>query len=192
MSITRFSQLDLTKRYSYADYITWKFKERVELIKGYVVKMSPAPSATHQKISWNLSYSIAQYLKNKKCDAFTAPIDVRLNLSSAKKNTTIVQPDLIIVCDSTKIEESGCLGAPDLVVEIASPGNSKKELKTKFTLYEENKVREYWVINYVEQQLFQYQLTDDTFELVKLHFSDDTLQCCIFPNFKIKLNTIFP
>jgi Uma2 family endonuclease len=192
MVITKFSQLDLSKRYTYTDYVSWQFKERVEILKGWVMKMSPAPSVTHQKISWNLSFKLAKYLKNKDCDAFTAPIDVRLNATSAKKIYSVVQPDIIVVCDKEKIDEQGCNGAPDLVIEIASPGNSKRELRTKFQLYEENFVKEYWVINYIEQQLFQYYLKDGKFELSKIHFNEDTLSCHIFPSLKIKLKDLFP
>lgn len=192
MLITKFSQLDLTKRYGYADYLSWTFKDRVEILKGWVWKMTPSPSATHQKISWNLSFILASFLKTKKCDAFTAPIDVRLSSSTSKKNFSVVQPDIIVVCDPQKIDEQGCNGAPDLIVEIASPGNSKKELKTKFQLYEENLVKEYWVINYVEQQLFQYYLQENQFQLKKIHFCDDTLTSYIFPTLKIKLKEIFP
>ena len=132
--ITKFSQLDLTKQYSYADYLTWQFKERVELIRGWISKMSPAPSTGHQSISSVFQGEIYSYLKKSTCKLFAAPFDVRLIDSKKSKNNqqvvTVVQPDICVICDEKKLDERGCVGAPDLIIEIVSPGNSKKEMKT--------------------------------------------------------------
>src|SRR5260221_11261168 len=102
---------DLTGTYSYSDYLTWQWTEMAEVIRGKIYKMSPAPSSTHQKVSGNLFGLLWNYLRDKKCQVFTAPFDVRLPLS-LKQNTdkeiiTVVQPDLCVVCDPSKIDERG-------------------------------------------------------------------------------------
>src|SRR5215213_10110840 len=111
--------------------------------------MSPAPAPLHQKISGRLFLRIRNFLENKTCHLFSAPFDVRLPRKNKRKDseiTTVVQPDLCIICDELKIDDRGCLGAPDLIIEILSPGNTEKEVKLKFELYEESGVKEYWVI----------------------------------------------
>ncbi len=140
--------------FTYADYLTWNFKERIELIRGKIFKMSPAPTVTHQKILSNLFLAIALFLKYKTCKVLVAPVDVRLKGKPFRKKklrndeiTTVVQPDIIIVCDEEKLKDDRSVdGAPDFVVEILSPGNTKTETKYKVDLYEENGVLEYWVV----------------------------------------------
>ncbi len=146
---TSLSMLDLSKVYSYADYLTWQFAERVELIKGYLMKMA-APSRFHQQISSRLHIQIGSFLQGKKCQPFFAPFDVRLlnkNRSTPDNNVySVVQPDLCVVCDLDKLDERGCNGAPEWIIEILSPGNSKHDVATKYKLYEEAGVLEYWVV----------------------------------------------
>ena len=197
-TITSLSQLDLNGTYSYADYLQWRLEEAVELIKGKIFRMSPAPGATHQRISWRLSGIIFNYLKDKPCQAFSAPFDVRLldGSKSAAANHdifTVVQPDISIICDATKIDEAGCLGAPDLIIEILSKGNSRKEMKHKFSLYEENSVREYWIVAPYEQFLQQFILSgDNRYHLHAICTSDDVVTSVIFPDLNIPLQEVFP
>src|SRR5260221_2999835 len=135
---------DPSYNYTYADYLKWKFEERLELFRGKIYKLS-APATRHQEISMSLSSYFFNYLKGKKCKAFHAPFDVRLPVKNRKKDdevNTVVQPDICVICDETKLDERGCCGAPDLVAEILSPGNSKKEVRLKYELYEEAGVRE--------------------------------------------------
>jgi Uma2 family endonuclease len=145
--ITNIKQLDLKGSYTYADYLLWHFKERVELIKGKILKMSPAPNRNHQDISGNLYYELRSFINKGTCKLYTAPYDVRLiNFKESTDDNqiiTVVPPDLCVICDTNIIDERGCLGAPDLIIEILSPGNSKKEMDIKFDLYEENGVSEY-------------------------------------------------
>jgi len=163
--ITSLDQLDLNKSYTYADYLTWQFKERVELLRGKLLKMSPAPNVRHQRISSELSYTIQHFLKQKSCELFTAPFDVRLplpgNKSKSAKIDTVVQPDICVICDEAKLDAQGCNGAPDLIIEILSPGNSKREMKDKFALYESAGVREYWIIDPVREHILVY-VVDET------------------------------
>jgi len=157
--ITNFNQLDLSKRYTYADYMTWRFTERVELIKGWVLKMSPAPSRRHQKIVGEIFTELNIYLRGNPCQVYVAPFDVRLPVSLKKgKTDTVVQPDITVVCDEKKLDEQGCVGAPDLVIEILSPGNTKREMKDKFDVYEESKIKEYWLVDPVREFAIIYTL----------------------------------
>jgi len=155
--------LDFSKTYTYADYLLWKFDGRLELIKGKIFKMSPAPSINHQRIIVNLLRPLANFLLDKPCEVFIAPFDVRLvrNEKSDKKVKTVVQPDVCIVCDPGKLaDQRSCLGAPDLVVEILSSGNNAKDLPIKYDLYEVFGVKEYWVVYPIEQCLLRYVLTE--------------------------------
>ena len=155
---------DPSLTYTYADYLQWRFEERVELIKGKIFKMGPAPNLKHHQVSGHVFNHIYNYLKGQLCNVFVAPFDVRLPVKNQKKPeqiTTVVQPDICVVCDETKLDERGCCGAPDLVVEILSPGNSQKEMRIKHKLYEESGVKEYWVIYPVEESIAVFYLTGD-------------------------------
>jgi Uma2 family endonuclease len=190
LEITEISQLDLTKQYSMVDYLSWKFKERVELLKGYVAKISPAPNSGHQIISWNLASEFSIVFKNKPCKAFAAPFDVYLPKNS-KSEQTIVQPDLCVICDTSKIEKKGCVGTPDLMVEILSPGNSRKEVIDKYEIYQEAGVKEYWVIYPAEQVLQVYSLKNAEFVAMKPKAPGDIYESELFPDLKINVEAIF-
>ena len=147
MVITSLDQLDPDGTYTYADYLLWQFQERVELLRGKIRQMS-APSVKHQRISIRFSRLLANALWQTPYQVFAAPFDVRL-LQTREDNqvTTVVQPDLCVICDSSKLDDRGCNGAPDLIIiEILSPGNSRTEMKDKFELYQEAGVLEYWVV----------------------------------------------
>jgi hypothetical protein len=192
MEITDINQLDpLYGVYSYADYLLWKFKERVELFKGKLFKMS-VPSAVHQEVSMKLSGELYQFLKGKDCKVFHAPFDVRL-LKEAKEDKdiyTVVQPDICVVCDPEKIDKLGCEGAPDLVIEILSLGNSKKEMKFKYALYEEAKVPEYWIIDPDHQNVLVYVLKDNTYQN-PINVVDDYIPSQKFPALRLHTDDIF-
>lgn len=191
--ITDISQLDPEGRYTYADYLLWRLKERVELIRGRILKMSPAPGTAHQKISQQLNRGLLNFFYQKPCQVFAAPFDVRLPVSRKKgQDSTVVQPDLCVICDDSKLDERGCAGAPDLIVEILSPGNSKIELKIKFEVYEEAGVREYWVVNPVEKVVLVYVLNEagKYIGLAPL-VDDDTLKAHIFPELALDLREVF-
>ncbi len=148
MLITKFSDLDPDGRYTYADYLKWQFDEMVELIKGKIFKMSPSPSRYHQDIAINITTFFRNELKGKICKVYTAPSDVRLisKGNGDKDITTVVQPDVFVVCDPSKLDEKGCLGSPDLIVEIVSPFTAEKDISRKFELYQESGVLEYWLV----------------------------------------------
>ncbi len=143
--------LDLNKKYTFADYLLWADDKRRELIKGFIQLMSPAPTRKHQDISGSIYGQFWNHLRNHNCKVYHAPFDVRFPSSKDELNDdkvyTVVQPDISIICDLTKLDEKGCIGAPDLIVEILSPATVKKDVEEKFKLYEENGVKEYWIVH---------------------------------------------
>jgi Uma2 family endonuclease len=187
------SDLDVSKTYTYADYLKWTFDERLELIKGKIFKMSPAPGSVHQLISGAIFAELYNYLKGKPCKVFHAPFDVRLNKRSInnKDIQTVVQPDISVVCNPLKIDEKGCLGAPDIVVEILSPGNNKKELQNKYEVYEENGVLEYWIIHPSEKTFLRYSLVENRYQASRLLTTGDEVITPILPGFVLKLDELF-
>ena len=191
--ITDINQLDPDGSYTYADYLKWKFNERVELFKGRIFKMSPAPSSSHQQISLKVTRKLDNFFLNTTCSLYVAPFDVRLVKikTNDTKVLTVVQPDLCVICDIDKLDEKGCNGAPDLIVEILSPGNSKKEMGIKFDLYEENGVKEYWIVEAAEKSIFIYTLQNEKFIGLKPLIEDDKMQSPLFPSLDFDVRDIF-
>ena len=195
--ITDFSQLDPNGVYSYADYLTWKFDQALEIIKGKIFKMA-APSSMHQDISLALTLALGNHFKNHSCKLYIAPFDVRLfdrkkSIKANKDVYTNVQPDLCIICDLTKIDKRGCLGAPDLMIEILSPGNSRREMKIKKELYAETGVREYWVVDPTSETVTRFNFNEEGLTTsTDIFVSDDVMPSLIFPDFILKLVEIFP
>ena len=189
----KLADLDLNKLYTYADYYKWKFEERVELIKGQIFKMSPAPNSMHQEIVGNLHLKLGNFLYRKSCKVYVAPYDVRLPRKSKddKDITTVLQPDLCVICDPAKRDARGCIGAPDIVVEILSPSNNKKELKNKYDIYEEAGVQEYWVVFPSEKTMLVYMLTDGKYVPSRLMVGGDVVTSAILPGFSMDLADIF-
>ena len=186
--------------FTYADYLTWNFKERIELIRGKIFKMSPAPSVPHQKISINIEREFSFFLKGKTCQMLHAPVDVRLIGKSFRKKklrddeiTTVVQPDIIVVCDEEKLKDNRCIdGAPELVVEILSPGNTKTETKYKFELYEENGVLEYWIVYPEYQQIYVFLLNEkEEYGKPLIYEAGEMICSTVLKGFSIPTNDIF-
>ena len=192
MSVVKnFSDLDLTKTYTYSDYLLWQFSERVELIKGFIRKMSPAPSRKHQTISYNLTLSIGKFFQNHPCSVFVAPFDVRLPIENKKKDNTVVQPDLCIICDENKLDDKGCNGAPDLIVEILSPNNSKHDVDTKFNLYQESGVKEYWIVEPEERFVLVYTLQNEEYIGLKPFSEGQIIKSPLFSEMQITVDEVF-
>lgn len=194
-AITRVEQLDFNKVYSYADYLTWKFQERFEILKGKIFSMSPAPSRMHQVVARKLFRKFDRFFELKPCGLYFAPFDVRL--INHKKSTpnneifTVVQPDICVICDESKLDDKGCIGSPDLIIEILSPGNSKKEMNLKFDLYEENGVREYWIVEPFQKSVLIYVLQNDKYVGLKPFTEDEKIKSFIFPELIFDVNDIF-
>jgi Uma2 family endonuclease len=189
---------DLAGSYTYADYMTWRWDQMVELIDGKIYKMSPAPTSTHQKISGELFRQVANFLQGNKCQLFSAPFDVRLPVSIRQKKDkdiiTVVQPDLCVICDPAKIDERGCLGAPDWIIEILSRYTSTKDLREKFRVYEEAGVKEYWVVHPAEQTVLVYVLdgTGKYQGILKPYIRTDKITPITLPELTIDLELVFP
>jgi len=189
--------LDLNKRYTYADYLTWMDDVRRELHDGFIKLMTPAPSRSHQRVSSNLNGIFWYYLRNKNCQVYSAPSDVRFPKNTTSKSNqqvyTVLQPDLYIVCDLAKLDDRGCMGAPDLIIEIVSPKNSKRDLKDKFDIYQEQGVREYWIVNPNDENVNVFVLDEKgKYQLVGMYAEDDKIPVNIFNGeLKVDLTEVF-
>jgi Uma2 family endonuclease len=185
--------------FTYEDYLTWKFKERIELIKGKIFKMSPAPAVTHQAISMNLISFFNKRMDYAPCKLFCAPIDVKLIGTSFRKRKvadneifTVVQPDIIVICDPEKLEDPRSInGAPEMVVEILSPGNTKTETKHKLNLYEENAVLEYWVVHPPYKYVEVYLLKNNKYSKPTIYEMGEKIPCTILSDIKVPVDEIF-
>ncbi len=189
----QFADLDLNKAYTYADYFKWQFEERVELIKGKIFKMSPAPSNLHQQICSDLHGFLWSFLRGKPCKVYSAPFDVRLPLKSTddKDVFTVLQPDVCVVCDKSKLDKRGCIGAPDIVIEVLSPGNNSKEIISKFEVYEQAGVKEYWVVSPQNQTLVVNTLNAGKYYPSRQMAKGDIVTSAILPGFSLNLAELF-
>ncbi len=174
--ITSLDQLDFNKIYTYSDYLTWQFDGFVELIKGKIFPMS-AHSRQHQEIVLNVATITKNFLKknHKECKVYVAPFDVRLlknpneslekRLDKTDKEIyTVVQPDICVVCDLEKLDDRGCVGAPDLVIEVVSEknaANTKQDIKDKYEIYAANGVKEYWLVRPLEKTVQKFILDNN-------------------------------
>lgn len=191
----KFEDLDLSKEYTYADYLTWRFDEYVELIKGKIFRMTPAPTSFHQEILGNLYLPFKTYLKGKQCKVFLAPFDVRLSnkkrSSDATEIISVVQPDICVICDLSKVDEKGCLGAPDLIIEIISKSTAKKDLDDKFHLYEESGVKEYWTV-FQDKAVTVYDLINDKYvQRGDQYDINEVIKVGVLEGLEINTNDIF-
>ncbi len=193
--LTDIKLLDPEKHYTYADYLLWRFKERIELIRGKIFRMSPAPSSVHQGIVTVLVSSFHQFLKHKTCKVFPAPFDVRLPEYPGEQDQdteTIVQPDITVICDLEKIDEKGCKGAPDLIVEVLSPNSVSKDLHEKYEIYEKAGVEEYWVVHPVEKTIIAFILKNGKYQTSKPLTVGDQIASIVLPGFALSLEEVFP
>ncbi len=194
-SITDITKLDLKKTYTYADYLTWQFNERVELIKGWIYKMSPAPKRIHQQVETALSSKLWTFFENEPCQVYNSPFDVRLlkNKGQADKEIeSVVQPDVCVVCDMDKLDERGCVGAPDLIVEVLSTSTMKKDYNEKFNLYQENGVKEYWLVHPETKAVQIFYLEGQNYlEFETYERMEDIVRSKLFPELAIPASSIF-
>jgi Uma2 family endonuclease len=192
--VRQFNELDASLTYSYANYLNWLFPERVELIAGRIFKMSPAPSSFHQLITGKIYRRLGNFLEKQLCKVFISPFDVRFpkESNSDKSIFTVLQPDIFVVCDRNKIDARGCIGAPDLIVEVLSPGNTKMELLHKYRVYEEFGVKEYWVVSQSNQNILIYTLNDiGKFQPSKIFTLSEKITSSVLPGFELALDDVF-
>jgi len=188
-----FANLDLSKRYTYADYYGWTFAERVELIDGKVYQMFPAPLVFHQVIVGRIHLGLGNYLRGKSCSVFIAPFDVRLPNNSKEdgKIYNVFQPDLCVICDPGKLDKRGCIGAPDIIVEVLSPGNTAKEMKIKYDVYEQSGVKEYWIVFPENEAIISYILIDGKFMATRPFSIGCVLTSSVLPGFELDITELF-
>jgi Uma2 family endonuclease len=175
--------------FTYADYKEWELAEgeRYELIYGEIHAMS-APNLRHQSVLGELFSQFHNYLRGKPCKAYPAPCDVRLFYEEDESDDTVVQPDIVVVCDEKKRGPEGCRGAPDLVVEILSPFNTAIEMQKKFDLYLRSGVREYWVVNPENNRLTVYNFQNKS---INSFGDEDTVPVATLPGLNITLEQVF-
>jgi Uma2 family endonuclease len=158
--------MSLAKRdaayHTYADYLTWPEDVRYELIDGAAYLMAPAPTLDHQDIAGEIYFQLRRALAGKPCRAFIAPVDVRLPKAGEEDELvdTVVQPDVLVVCDRAKLDRRGVRGAPDLVVEVLSPSTASHDHVLKRRVYERAGVKEYWLVHPADRIVTIYRLLD--------------------------------
>lgn len=190
--ITSLDQLDPNGTYTYADYLLWQFEQRIELLRGKIRQMA-APSRKHQEIIIHLVKPFILTLEKSPCKVYVAPFDVRLTRTREDKNAiTVVQPDLCVICDPSKLDARGCNGAPDLIIEILSPGNSRTEMRDKFDLYQEAGVLEYWIVSPIEKTIQVWALNEQGRYIgLPPAVEGDLLTTPIVPNLEVDLTEVF-
>lgn len=192
--VKQFNELDASLTYSYGSYLNWLFPERVELIKGKIFKMSPAPSSVHQEIVGNIFLKLGNFLEKQSCKVYISPFDVRFPKESHNDKAvfTVLQPDICVICDRSKIDARGCIGAPDIVVEVLSPGNTKTELLHKYRVYEEFGVKEYWVVSQGDKSILIYTLDEmGKFQPSKIFTLSEKITSTVLPGFELALDDVF-
>jgi Uma2 family endonuclease len=189
-------KLDESKRYTYADYLTWLDDKRRELIDGFIHLMS-GPLRRHARASLKLTRSIGNFIEKKKgkCHVYYAPFDVRLPLHGSTDDNKIydvVQPDICVVCDMSKLDDKGCIGAPDLIVEVLSPSTLKHDWNYKFNLYEAAGVREYWIVDPKAKLTYVFLLQPDgNYDLGTVYECNQKAPVHILEGLEIDLNKLF-
>lgn len=169
--------------YRYADYLDWPEGERFELIDGTAYAMAPAPLRVHQELLGAIYREVATHLDGKPCRPFVAPFDVRLPQADENDEDidTVVQPDMVVVCDRSKLDERGCRGAPDWVMEVLSPSTTLYDLTTKRDLYERVGVREYWLVHPADRIVTVHLLQDGRYGAPHVHGMSGRLAVRILP-----------
>jgi len=177
------------KQYTYADFLGWDENERAELMDGEIIMLG-APSSEHQGILTELLFQIRAFLEGKPYRVFPAPFAVRLNPQEDDRDDTVLEPDLVVICDTTKIEKQGCRGAPDLIIEIISPSSVSYDRIAKFRKYQQGKVREYWIVD-PETRTVQVCILNEPGYLVTIFDYTEIISVSVLPGCKINLNKIF-
>jgi len=181
-------------RFSYADYLQWHDNERRELIDGTPMLMSPAPNRIHQTVLRRIASRIEGFLQDRPCELFFAPFDVRLEPLPIPNDQSfhVVQPDILVVCDPSKLDDHGCNGPPDWVIEIVSPSTASRDHIVKRQLYERFGVLEYWIVQPMDQIVLVYHLGNDgEYGKPDVYSSEDVVTVGILPELKIDLGEVF-
>ena len=185
--------IDYDKVYTYADYLKLEIDEMIEIIRGKIFRMSPAPKIKHQAITRNIIGNLYSCLKGKKCQFFNAPVDVVLPVENKKRNksTTVVQPDICVVCNPAIIEEKAIFGTPDFIIEIVAGKDLKKDTQIKYSVYEEAGVGEYW-IDFADIRCVEvFILENGRFQRLNTFSEDDVVPVKTLPGLFLSIDDIF-
>ena len=180
-------------RYTLADALTWDERERIELIDGAPVMMAP-PSRLHQEIITALLAQLYNYLEGKKCKVYPAPFAVRLFERADDRPEdvdTLVEPDLSVVCDPGKLDDIGCKGAPDLIIEVLSPSTQRHDRLTKYNLYERAGVPEYWIVSPNEKAVQVFLLDGGLMQPHEVYGKEDIAKVNVLEGCFIELSKLF-
>lgn len=185
----------IEKYYTYADILSWKEGERTEIINGDLYMMAP-PLRIHQEVLSELHRQIANFLSDKPCKVYPAPFGVRLfekDNDTPDNVDTVVEPDITVVCDNSKLDDRGCKGAPDLIIEILSPSTARRDRFVKLNLYQRAKVREYWIVDPFNKTI-EVCLPDENGQLLvtSVYSREDTAKGTVLPGCEIDLSKVFP
>ncbi|WML24876.1 Uma2 family endonuclease [Neobacillus sp. OS1-33] len=180
-----------SKKVSYADYLTWPDEPRYEIIDG-IPYLLAAPSRQHQDIVMNFAGEMYSFLKGSTCRVYTAPFDVRLSATVDNEEYQVVQPDISVVCEAGKLDEKGCKGAPDLIVEVLSPSTWQRDRIEKMNQYQKHNVKEYVIIYPNEKVLEQYVLDEHgKYQIPYIYKEGDVFNSHMFPEFTLKTSDLF-
>ncbi len=182
------------KIYTYEDYLGWPASERWEIIHGVAYNMSAAPSRFHQQVAWELARQIANFLKGRKCKGYFAPFTVRLPIADEADIdiTDVAEPDIVVICDPSKLDDEGCRGAPDFIVEILSPSTSLRDHGNKLEMYERHGVKEYWIIDPIHKVVTARILGEDgKYGMPSIHPEKGNLEVLTLLGLIIDLDAVF-
>ncbi|WP_160685893.1 Uma2 family endonuclease [Clostridium sp. C2-6-12] len=181
------------KIYTYDDYLKFPEDTIVEIIDGRISAMSPAPSRIHQEIITEILSELRNCIRlnNGPCKVYAAPFDVVLKNEEEEvgNSKNIVQPDISVICDKNKLTDNGCTGSPDMIVEVVSPSNSRDDYVKKLNLYEQFKVKEYWIVNPIKKNILVYALNDKGYDMPDMYTFNDKVKVNIYDNLEIDFST---
>jgi Uma2 family endonuclease len=175
--------------YTYADFLEWDDNEHAEIVDGEIFMLG-APARIHQEVSGELFLRIKTWLSGKPCKVYAAPFSVRLNPARDSSDDTVFEPDIAVICDSSKLDDRGCNGAPDLVIEILSPSTARHDRLVKFRKYQQAGVREYWIVD-PDMKTVQACVLKNGWYQVTMYDDTDTVPVTVLPGCEIKLAEVF-
>ena len=181
------AQVDYSRKYTYSDYLKWDDDVRYELIDGVPYAMS-APTWQHQEILGHLFVQFYNFVKGKQCKVFVAPFDVRLNADTL--DNTVVQPDIVVICDDSIMMKTGCVGGPDMAIEISSPSTSRMDKFMKFSKFLQAGVREYWIVDPDTKTMAVHILKDGDY-ITRVYNEEDTVPVYVLEGCLIDMAEVF-
>jgi Uma2 family endonuclease len=191
---TMASPAEKSRKFTYGDYLSWEDGQRWEIIDGKAYNITPSPSRCHQEVLTAIFSKFYGFLANNPCEVYAAPFDVRLPEQDQTEMdvTNIVQPDLSVICDPAKLDEKGCLGTPDLIVEIISPSTAARDYIEKLALYERRQVPEYWIVHPIDKTVMVFLLNDRLeYGKPRIYAAKHEIQVGLFPDLMIDLKKVF-